>query len=100
MKIIELPDENEPQEWLLVRIAYRFNGQGTLNSGLNRPFRGASLGEQAQNALEYAGDVMRESMENWKVLPDKIEISLEEYDKYVASCELEKRRLNAKVAER
>ena len=89
MKIIELPGKNEPQKWLLVRIAYRFNGQGTLNSSVNRPFRGASLGEQAQDALEYAGDTIREMLEGWKVLPDRIEISLEDYDKYAETSDPE-----------
>ncbi|MBQ9129024.1 MAG: hypothetical protein IJY15_14865 [Thermoguttaceae bacterium] len=89
MKIIELPDENEPQKWLLVRIAYRFNERGTLHTAINKPFRGESLGEQAQDALEYAGDAIRETMEGWEVLPNRIEISLEDYDKYAEPSEPE-----------
>lgn len=88
MRTVEIPEKHEPQEWLLLICKYRFFGHGTGEFSVNHPFAGTGLGEQVQNALKFLGEKIREDFDGWKHLPDKIEISLEKYDEYVARSNL------------
>ena len=62
-----------------VMIRYYFT-KGFMEAVMQSRFVGASLFEQIQEALADAGERIRDTASNWEIMPNKIEVLLEDYE--------------------